>query len=421
MPSVPHRRRREIIDALGYLPVKVMAMPDLSEIAAGTRRVDEVREVDIEDLLGRDPVIPNERLLQACIRDRVVMVTGAGGSIGAELCRQIAQLGPRRLVLFEQSEPALFQIEQEVLHLSQGTSADVVAILGSVVHCRRVQRVMEAFAVETVYHAAAYKHVPMVEHNPIEGVQNNIMGTLHAAQAAMAAGVSTFVLISTDKAVRPTNVMGATKRFAELILQGLAQQGKATRFCMVRFGNVLASSGSVVPVFRAQIRHGGPVTVTHPEVTRYFMTIPEAAQLVLQAGAMGQGGDVFVLDMGEPVRILELARKMIRLSGLEVRDDPNGVGDIEIVFTGLRPGEKLYEELLIGERDEPTEHPRIRRAREESLPWAEVGAFVDRLQTASKTCDVGTIKAVLQEAVRGYEPEGEIVDRVWLARSGGAG
>jgi FlaA1/EpsC-like NDP-sugar epimerase len=419
MPSVPHRRRREIIDALAYLPVKVMAMPDLSEIAAGTRRVDEVREVDIEDLLGRDPVIPNERLLQACIRDRVVMVTGAGGSIGAELCRQIAQLGPRRLVLFEQSEPALFQIEQEVLHLLRGRSADVAAILGSVVHYHRVQRVMEAFGVETVYHAAAYKHVPMVEHNPIEGVQNNIMGTLHAARAAMAAGVSTFVLISTDKAVRPTNVMGATKRFAELILQGLAQQGTATRFCMVRFGNVLASSGSVVPVFRAQIRHGGPVTVTHPEVTRYFMTIPEAAQLVLQAGAMGQGGDVFVLDMGEPVRILELARKMIRLSGLEVRDDPNGVGDIEIVFTGLRPGEKLYEELLIGERDEPTEHPRIRRAREESLPWAEVEAFVGRLQTASKTCDVGPMKAVLQEAVRGYEPEGEIVDRVWLARAGG--
>jgi FlaA1/EpsC-like NDP-sugar epimerase len=415
MPSVPHRRRREIIDALGPLPVKVMAMPGLAEIAAGTRRVDDVREVDIEDLLGRDPVRPNQRLLEACIRDKVVMVTGAGGSIGAELCRQIARLGPRRLVLFEQSEPALFQVEQEALKLVAGTGTGVDAILGSVVHRNRVQRAMQSFGVETVYHAAAYKHVPMVEHNPIEGVQNNVMGTLHTAEAALAAGVGTFVLVSTDKAVRPTNVMGATKRFAELVLQGLAQQGGPTRFCMVRFGNVLASSGSVVPVFREQIRHGGPVTVTHPEVTRYFMTIPEAAQLVLQAGAMGQGGDVFVLDMGEPVRILDLARQMVRLSGLEVRDDENPEGDIEIVFTGLRPGEKLYEELLIGEQDEPTEHPRIRRAREEGLPWADVQAYSERLQAASKGCDCIEVRAVLTEAVRGYVPEGGIVDRLWLA------
>jgi FlaA1/EpsC-like NDP-sugar epimerase len=417
MPSVPHRRRREIIDALGPLPVKVMAMPGLAEIAAGTRRVDDVREVDIEDLLGRDPVQPNQRLLEHCITGKAVMVTGAGGSIGAELCRQIAQLGPRRLVLFEQSEPALFEIEQEVLKLVGGTGTEVAAVLGSVVHRNRVQRALQAFGVDTIYHAAAYKHVPMVEHNPIEGVQNNVIGTLHTAEAAVAAGVSTFVLVSTDKAVRPTNVMGATKRVAELILQGLAQQGGATRFCMVRFGNVLASSGSVVPVFRAQIRHGGPVTVTHPEVTRYFMTIPEAAQLVLQAGAMGQGGDVFVLDMGDPVRILDLARQMVRLSGLEVRDEDNPDGDIEITFTGLRPGEKLYEELLIGAKDETTEHPRIRRANEESLPWAEVQAFVERLQAASKGCDCVEIRAVLTEAVRGYAPEGGIVDRVWLAAS----
>jgi FlaA1/EpsC-like NDP-sugar epimerase len=420
MPSVPHRRRREIIDRLSELPVRVMAMPALAEIAAGTRRVDDVREVDIEDLLGRDPVEPKRELLERCITGKTVLVTGAGGSIGSELCRQIAVLGPRRLVLFEQSEPALFQIEQEVSKLVAGSVTPVEAILGSVVHRRRMQRVMEAFGVDTVYHAAAYKHVPMVEHNPIEGVQNNVLGTLHAAEAAVAAGASTFVLVSTDKAVRPTNVMGATKRFAELILQGLAQQGGATRFCMVRFGNVLASSGSVVPLFREQIRHGGPVTVTHEEVTRYFMTIPEAAQLVLQAGALGRGGDVFVLDMGEPVRILDLARQMIRLSGLEVKEGPEADGDVEIKVIGLRPGEKLYEELLIGERDEPTEHPRIRRASEESLPWNAVQAFVDRLQEASRSCDAAAVRALLQEAVRGYEPEGEVVDRLWLAeRAGG--
>ncbi len=415
MPSVPHRHRREIIDALSGLPVRVMAMPALAEIAAGTRRVDDVREVDIEDLLGRDPVAPKRELLERCITGKTVMVTGAGGSIGAELSRQIAQLGPRRLVLFERSEPALFEIEQEVAKLVTGTATLVEAVLGSVVHRHRIERVMRIFEVDTVYHAAAYKHVPMVEHNPIEGVQNNVMGTLHAAEAAAAAGVSTFVLISTDKAVRPTNVMGATKRFAELILQALARQGGPTRFCMVRFGNVLASSGSVVPVFREQIRHGGPVTVTHAEVTRYFMTIPEAAQLVLQAGALGRGGDVFVLDMGEPVRILDLARQMIRLSGLEVREGEGGEGDIEIRITGLRPGEKLYEELLIGEHDEPTEHPRIRRASEESLSWTVLQGFVERLQAASKESDCEKVRSVLQEAVRGYVPEGGIVDRLWLA------
>jgi FlaA1/EpsC-like NDP-sugar epimerase len=279
---------------------------------------------------------------------------------------------------------------------------------------------MTGFQVDTVYHAAAYKHVPMVEHNPIEGVQNNIVGTLRTAAAAMASGVSTFVLISTDKAVRPTNVMGASKRFAELILQGLATRDGPTRFCMVRFGNVLDSSGSVVPLFRDQIRHGGPVTVTHPEVIRYFMTIPEAAQLVLQAGSMGVGGDVFVLDMGEPVRILDLARQMIRLSGLEVQDEDNPDGDIRIELTGLRPGEKLYEELLIGEHDEATEHPRIRRAQEESLPWPAVQSFLERLEAACERCDTAELRVVLQEAVRGYEPEAEIVDPLWLTRQRGA-
>ena len=416
MPSVPHRRRREIIDALASLPVKVMAMPALAEIAAGTKRVDDVREVDIEDLLGRDPVRPNRALLERCIAGKTVLVTGAGGSIGSELCRQIAALGPTRLLLLDRSEPALYGIEQEILRLCAGKSTEVVALLGSVTNGQRMRRIMAELGVDTVYHAAAYKHVPIVEHNPIEGVQNNILGTLRTAEAAVAAGVSTFVLVSTDKAVRPTNVMGATKRFAELILQGLAERGVATRFCMVRFGNVLDSSGSVVPLFRDQIRHGGPVTVTHPEVIRYFMTIPEAAQLVLQAGSMGVGGDVFVLDMGDPVRILDLARQMIRLSGLELRDEDNPDGDVEITFTGLRPGEKLYEELLIGEHDEPTEHPRIRRAREESLPWPTVQSFLKRLDAASTRCDAVALRAVLKEAVRGYEPEGEIVDRLWSGR-----
>jgi FlaA1/EpsC-like NDP-sugar epimerase len=416
MPSIPHRRRREIIDALAELPVTVMAMPTLAEIAAGTKRVDDVREVDIEDLLGRDPVQPNRLLLERCIAGKSVMVTGAGGSIGAELCRQIAGLGPSRLLLLERSEPALYAIEQEVQRLCAAKATEVVALLGSATNGDRMRRVMTGFQVDTVYHAAAYKHVPMVEHNPIEGVQNNIVGTLRTAAAAMASGVSTFVLISTDKAVRPTNVMGASKRFAELILQGLAQRDPSTRFCMVRFGNVLDSSGSVVPLFRDQIRHGGPVTVTHPEVIRYFMTIPEAAQLVLQAGSMGVGGDVFVLDMGEPVRILDLARQMIRLSGLEVQDEDNPDGDIRIEFTGLRPGEKLYEELLIGEHDEATEHPRIRRAQEESLPWPAVQSLLERLEAACERCDTAELRVVLEEAVRGYEPEGEIVDPLWVAR-----
>ena len=380
-----------------------------------------MREVDIEDLLGRDPVQPNRMLLERCIAGKTVLVTGAGGSIGSELCRQIARLGPARLLLLDRSEPALYGIEQEVLRLCAGSATEVIALLGCVTNGRRMRRIMSELAVDTVYHAAAFKHVPIVEHNPAEGVQNNVIGTYRTAEAALACGVSTFVLISTDKAVRPTNVMGATKRFAELILQGLAERGGPTRFCMVRFGNVLDSSGSVVPLFRGQIRHGGPVTVTHRDVIRYFMTIPEAAQLVLQAGSMGVGGDVFVLDMGEPVRILDLARQMIRLSGLEVRDEDSPDGDIEIRFTGLRPGEKLYEELLVGEHDEPTEHPRIRRAHEESLPWPALQSFLQRLKGACSRCDTPELRAILEEAIRGYEPEGAIVDRLWLAHQGNCG
>lgn len=418
LPSTPHRRRREILESLAGLPARVMDLPTLAELTSGTRRIDEFREIDVADILGRDSVQPNDVLLRAQVSGKVVMVTGAGGSIGGELCRQILLLRPRRLVLFERSEYALYAIEQElwVMLANMGQpSVELIPLLGSVVHRRRLQVVMERFGVGTVYHAAAYKHVPIVERNPIEGVQNNVFGTWHAAEAAIAAGVETFVLVSTDKAVRPTNVMGATKRLAELILQGLAGEGVATRLCMVRFGNVLDSSGSVVPLFREQIRRGGPVTVTHPEVERYFMTIPEAAQLVIQASAMVQGGDVFLLDMGEPVRILDLARRMIQLSGLTVRDEDHPDGDIDICFTGLRSGEKLREELLIGAGDLSTEHPMIRRAHEQSLPWPTVRDGLERLTTASRNFDYPAVRAILQEVVAEYQPDNGIEDWVWRA------
>ncbi len=441
LPSASHRRRREILEALAGLPARVLALPTLAELTSGARRIDEFREVDVEDILGRDSVRPNEALLRERVSGKSVMVTGAGGSIGAELCRQILLLQPRRLVLFERSEYALYAIEQELramlanmvyprpLILNPTTSEpegsadarsfaspiELIPLLGSVIHQRRLQVVMERFQVETVYHAAAYKHVPIVERNPIEGVQNNVFGTWRAAEAAIAAGVGTFVLISSDKAVRPTNVMGATKRLAELILQGLAGEGGPTRLCMVRFGNVLDSSGSVAPLFREQVRKGGPVTVTHPEVERYFMTIPEAAQLVIQASALAQGGDVFLLDMGEPVRILDLARRMIRLSGLEVRDEDHPEGDIEIRFTGLRSGEKLREELLIGSGDLATEHPMIRRACERKLPWSVVRDCLERLAAASRSFDYPIVRAILREAVAEYQPENDIEDWVWLA------
>jgi FlaA1/EpsC-like NDP-sugar epimerase len=402
LPSVSRARRREIIERLEPFKLRVRTLPGFAQLVGGQVSVSDIREVDITDLLGRDPVPPVPELLGKDIESKRVMVTGAGGSIGSELCRQVLAVRPEVLVLCDVSEYALYKIEQELRPLAGDTM--LVAILGSVLHRARMTRVMEDYRIDTVYHAAAYKHVPLVEGNPFEGIVNNTIGTQRTALAAMAAGVSTFVLISTDKAVRPTNVMGASKRLAELVLQALAAEaGTRTRFCMVRFGNVLGSSGSVVPLFREQIARGGPVTVTHPEITRYFMTIPEAAQLVIQAGAMGAGGDVFVLDMGESVKIVDLARKMIRLSGMSVKDGfEASEGDIEIVYSGLRPGEKLYEELLIGENVTETEHPRIKRAMEKCFPIARMSSLLDNLQQMARDFDVASLKGVLAEVVEGY-------------------
>ncbi len=386
LPSVSRARQKEILHALEHLRCKVRLVPGMMDIVNGEISLERIRDVDIEDLLGRDSVVAAPRLLGQCITDKVVLVSGAGGSIGSELCRQIIGQKPRRLVLMELSEFALYQIEQELLALSaqQGGNVEIIALLGSVTHQSRNERIMQTYGVQTVYHAAAYKHVPLVEHNPIEGVRNNAIGTQRMAQAALAAGVETFVLISTDKAVRPTNVMGASKRLAELVLQGLARTNSgATRFCMVRFGNVLGSSGSVVPLFRQQIAAGGPITLTHAEITRFFMTIPEAAQLVIQAGSMGQGGEVYVLDMGAPIRIIDLARRMVHLSGLTIQDENTPDGDIALEIVGLRPGEKLYEELLIGENVEGTSHPLILRAYEHELPWA---TLAERLSQLDKAC-----------------------------------
>ena len=419
MPSAGRRKRKAIIDSFSSQSVRLQTVPDIGDLLSGRARLEDIRDVDATDLLGRETVPAHEGLLDACIRGKSVMVTGAGGSIGSELCRQIIELGPRRLVLFEISEHALYQIDQELTKLveARGLRTEIVALLGSVHHRDRVRGVIAAFGVQTLYHAAAYKHVPIVEYNMIEGIHNNIIGTWHTAEAADEAGVETFVLISTDKAVLPVNVMGATKRFAELVLQAMAERGSKTRFCMVRFGNVLESSGSVVPLFRKQIRDGGPVTVTHKDVIRYFMTIPEAAQLVIQAGSMGQGGDVFVLDMGEPVRIADLARRMINLMGLTVRDEANPEGDIAIHYTGLRNGEKLYEELLIGSDVTRTEHPMIMRAMEESLPWPKVRHFLAQFQLAGNAFDCEQTLNLLLESVNGFVPVSEgIDDLVWQAR-----
>lgn len=418
MPAVARRRRSDILFSLEGLGVHIQSVPELNDVISGRARIDEVREVEASDLLGRDPVPPIPSLFRSCIEGKSVMVTGAGGSIGSELCRQIISLSPQRIVLFETSEIALYSIDQELrkVIVRTGLQTELVPLLGSVHHRQRVRDAMFACGVQTVYHAAAYKHVPMVEHNMIEGLHNNVVGTWYTAEAALDAGVETFVLISTDKAVNPTNVMGATKRFAELILQGIQTRGGKTRFCMVRFGNVLDSSGSVVPLFREQIRGGGPVTVTHPEVIRYFMTIPEAAQLVIQAGAMGTGGDVFVLDMGQPVRIDDLARKMIHLMGLNVRDTANPDGDIEIQYTGLRTAEKLYEELLIGNNAAGTDHPRIMRAIEHSLPWNRMQELLDDLLIALANFDCARALARLMEAVQEYQPTGEIQDHIWCRR-----
>lgn len=420
LPSVSRRRRKRILTKLEGLPVRVQTMPNFSALIAGHARVDEIREVEVADLLGRDPVPPDERLLDACIRDKVVLVTGAGGSIGSELCRQIVQLGCRRLLLLEISELALYDINRELQQIAErdGRNVEIVPLLGSVHHRFRVTEIMTAFGVNTVYHAAAYKHVPVVEQNVVEGIYNNVFGTLHTAEAAIETGVETFVLVSTDKAVCPTNVMGATKRVAEMVLQGLHERSAGTRFCMVRFGNVLESSGSVVPLFREQIRRGGPVTVTHPEIIRYFMTIPEAAALVLQAGSLGRGGDVFVLDMGKPVKIDHLARRMIHLMGLTVLDDNNPDGDIEIQYTGLRPAEKLYEELLIGNKVMGTQHPMIMRAQEQALPWSEVRQLLDQLLDVARRFDCEQAREILRRAVVEYTPGAGIVDLVWVERSG---
>lgn len=410
MPSAPRSRRNEIMRLLERFAVSVRSLPGLDELARGSVKIADLRDVGIEDLLGRDPVPVDTALLKRNVTGKAIMVTGAGGSIGAELCHQIMRLQPKRLVLFERNEFSLYSIEKDLLNLSKDTtdehSFELIPVLGSVTDRHRLERVLTRFKIETVFHAAAYKHVPMVEKNPAEGVYNNIFGTWRAAQAALACNVETFVLISTDKAVRPTNTMGTTKRFAEMILQSLAAHSpEKTRFTMVRFGNVLGSSGSVVPLFREQIRQGGPVTVTDPRITRYFMTIPEAAQLVIQAGAMGNDGDVFVLDMGEPVKILDLAKRMIHLSGMSVRDEDNPDGDIEIIFTGLRPGEKMYEELLIGDNVIETAHPRIRRANEESLPLEAVQDFIRRLEDILERNATDELRAVLMESVKGFSPQ----------------
>jgi FlaA1/EpsC-like NDP-sugar epimerase len=414
VPSIGRKRRNEILTAIRSAHVAVRTLPSMTDLAQGKVSVSDLRELDIDDLLGREPVAPNHLLLAKNITAKVVLVTGAGGSIGSELCRQILAQAPTKLLLIEQSEFALYAIHQELEQRLAGQPTVLVPLLASVQDAERMHEIMSTWRPDTVYHAAAYKHVPLVEHNPAEGVKNNVLGTLRTAQAAVDNAVADFVLVSTDKAVRPTNIMGASKRLAEMCLQALAAHASGTRFCMVRFGNVLGSSGSVVPKFRQQIQEGGPITLTHPEVTRFFMTIPEAAQLVIQAGAMAKGGDVFVLDMGQSVKIMDLAQRMIELSGLSLRHEQNPDGDIEIEITGLRPGEKLYEELLIGDDPRPTLHPRIMKAHETFLAWEVFQPRLKALELALNTNDVGVIRLMMQELVTGYSPETEIVDWVYL-------
>ncbi|QHE83750.1 polysaccharide biosynthesis protein [Hydrogenophaga sp. BPS33] len=430
LPRITRERRLEILEALRQYPVRVRTLPTMSDLASGRVAMSDVQELDVEDLLGREPVTPDTALLTRLIRGKVVAVTGAGGSIGSELCRQIARCQPHTLLLVENSEFALYQIHRELTalldqdsdllqadedaaNMAASNTVQLVPLLASVQDEARMLQILQAWRPETVYHAAAYKHVPLVEHNPVQGLRNNVWGTWVCARAAQAAGASHFVLISTDKAVRPTNVMGASKRLAEMVLQALAAEpDSGTTFAMVRFGNVLGSSGSVVPLFREQIRDGGPVTLTHPDITRYFMTIPEAAQLVIQAGAMAHGGDVFVLDMGEPVRIIDLAQRMVELSGLQVKTAQNPTGDIEIQITGLRPGEKLYEELLIGDNPQPTQHKRIMKAQEDCLPWPSLQNRLASLEEAMVRNDGAAVRAMLQACVQGYQPTGEVVDFV---------
>ena len=449
LPSVSRQRRNEILNALKPHKLVVRTLPGLSEIATGKVSLKDVRELDIDDLLGREPVKPNGLLLNLNTHGKTVLVTGAGGSIGSELCRQIINCNPKQLLLVEMSEFALYQIHHELQSALAGEllnvneplqgnkpvqqeakdrpEIEIVPLLASVCDEVRMHEIMHTWKPHTVYHAAAYKHVPLVEHNPAEGVRNNVWGTRVCAEAAMRSSVRNFVLVSTDKAVRPTNIMGATKRLAEMVLQALAEVNaalaaqagiaptKRTTFSMVRFGNVLGSSGSVVPLFREQIKNGGPITLTHTDITRYFMTIPEAAQLVIQAGAMGQGGDVFVLDMGQPVKIIDLARRMVELSGMTVRDEQRPDGDIELTVTGLRPGEKMYEELLIGENPKPTQHAHIMKAHEQFLSWPKLEQRLEALSIAMSVNDVHLIRDQLQELVSGYQPIGEVVDWVHMA------
>ncbi|RTZ14668.1 polysaccharide biosynthesis protein [Vibrio aquaticus] len=424
VPSASRARRKEILELLVPLSAEVLTVPDMQDIVEGKANIDELKDVPIEDLLGRDPVVPQQSLMESNIKNKVVMVTGAGGSIGSELCRQIILLEPKALILFELSEFGLYQVDRELSMIARSKKlpVKVIPLLGSVQNENRLVTAMKTYDVDTVYHAAAYKHVPLVEYNVVEGVRNNVFGTYYTAKAAIDVGVESFVLVSTDKAVRPTNVMGATKRMAELALQALSEEenikNNGTRFSMVRFGNVLGSSGSVIPLFKKQIALGGPVTVTHKDIIRYFMTIPEAAQLVIQAGAMSKGGDVFVLDMGEPVRITDLAENLIKLSGLEVKNDEHPYGDIEIQFSGLRPGEKLYEELLIGERVGTTAHSRIMTAQEDFLPAIEYDELLGRLDVACHDMRHDEIRQLLLKAPTGFQPTDGISDLVWNEKNG---
>ena len=414
MPSASKFTLRNLLKEIEDLSVKVRILPGLAELAQGKISVSELKEVEISDLLGRLEVEAKRHLIDRNIEDKVVLITGAGGSIGSEISRQVLINKPKKIILLDLNEYALFSIKNELEELL--VEVDIYAILASVTNKKRMIEVCRTFNVQTVYHAAAYKHVSLVEENPFEAVSNNILGTKVCVESAIETEVETFVLISTDKAVRPTNIMGATKRFSELILQSIASESK-TKMTMVRFGNVIGSSGSAVPLFQRQIKEGGPVTVTHPDIVRYFMSIPEAAELVIQAGAMGEGGDVFVLDMGEPVKIVELAKRLINLSGMDLIDEKNPEGDIEIIFTGLRPGEKLYEELLIGGNVSPTEHKKILKAQEDSLSSEELDNYLKLLHDAEQRSDVAALKNTLKAAIEGYNPEKEIVDVLYLERS----
>ncbi|GAA0353599.1 nucleoside-diphosphate sugar epimerase/dehydratase [Bowmanella denitrificans] len=411
IPSASSRQQKDIFNRVQALHIEMLTIPGTADLVSGKVSVNQLRTVEIQDLLGREPVAPNTELLNKCNLAKCVLVTGAGGSIGSELCRQIVALKPQKLVLLEQSEFNLYAIEKELRELAPGLK--IVPILGSVQDPALVDGVLGSYQIQTIYHAAAYKHVPLVEFNVVAGIRNNIWGTKTVAEAALRHQVEHFVLVSTDKAVRPTNVMGTTKRTAELVIQDLAKRSGSTVFSMVRFGNVLGSSGSVVPLFRKQIEQGGPVTVTHPDITRYFMTIPEAASLVIQAGAMAKGGEVFVLDMGQPVKIVEMAEKMIHLMGYDVRSEANPEGDIAIEFTGLRPGEKLYEELLIGGEVEGTGHPRIMRAREDSMGERDLNDLLAHLEKQITTGNIQAIRELLEKAPTGFHPITPVADLLW--------